>query len=173
MTFPRVAVLHIAHSSRYVPPAARRAICLDDAALAGELLDCDRRRSLLGRRFVRQHSSRIAAGPVDGRGTGKPFNFHCQPVCNPSNSPANLREVQERMLEISFESCFLLEHADRGGSLTELAHQERNHFVRQILRNFVMPKRAPSCSRLSTTTSSAQGRLRLREWLRTEARFLV
>ena len=86
MTFPRVAVLHIAHSSRYVPPAARRAICLDDAALAGELLDCDRGRSLLGRRFVRQHSSRIAAGPVDGRGTGKPFNFHCQPVCNPSNS---------------------------------------------------------------------------------------
>jgi hypothetical protein len=37
-----------------------------------------------------------------------------------SNSPANLREVQERMLEISFESRFFLEHADRDGSLTEI-----------------------------------------------------
>jgi NTE family protein len=36
-----------------------------------------------------------------------------------SNPPANLREVQERMLEISFESRFLLAHADASGSLTE------------------------------------------------------
>jgi NTE family protein len=32
--------------------------------------------------------------------------------------PANLREVQERMLEISFESRFLLAHADADGSLS-------------------------------------------------------
>jgi NTE family protein len=36
-----------------------------------------------------------------------------------SDPPANLREVQERMLEISFESRFLLAHADADGSLTE------------------------------------------------------
>jgi NTE family protein len=36
-----------------------------------------------------------------------------------SNPPRNLREVQERMLEISFESRFLLAHADADGSLTE------------------------------------------------------
>jgi hypothetical protein len=35
------------------------------------------------------------------------------------NPPTNLREVQERMLEISFESRFLLAHADADGSLTE------------------------------------------------------
>jgi NTE family protein len=36
-----------------------------------------------------------------------------------SDPPANLREVQERMLEISFESRFLLAHADADGSLME------------------------------------------------------
>jgi NTE family protein len=36
-----------------------------------------------------------------------------------SNPPKNLKEVQERMLEISFESRFLLAHADAGGSLTQ------------------------------------------------------
>ena len=36
-----------------------------------------------------------------------------------SNPPKNLKEVQERMLEISFESRFLLAHADADGSLTE------------------------------------------------------
>jgi NTE family protein len=36
-----------------------------------------------------------------------------------SNPPVNLQEVQERMLEISFESRFLLAHADADGSLTE------------------------------------------------------
>jgi NTE family protein len=36
-----------------------------------------------------------------------------------SNPPLNLQEVQERMLEISFESRFLLAHADADGSLTE------------------------------------------------------
>jgi len=36
-----------------------------------------------------------------------------------SNPPANLREVQERKLEISFESRFLLAHADADGSLSE------------------------------------------------------
>ena len=47
------------------------------------------------------------------------LHFHRQPVCNPLQSPANLQEVQERMLEISFESRFLLAHADGDGSLTE------------------------------------------------------
>jgi NTE family protein len=36
-----------------------------------------------------------------------------------ADPPANLREVMERMLEISFESRFLLAHADADGSLTE------------------------------------------------------
>jgi NTE family protein len=36
-----------------------------------------------------------------------------------SDPPTTLREVQERMLEISFESRFLLAHADADGSLTE------------------------------------------------------
>src|SRR5262249_5195214 len=40
--------------------------------------DCDRRRSLLGWRFVRQHSNRSAAGPVDRRGTRKPSDFYRQ-----------------------------------------------------------------------------------------------
>ena len=35
-----------------------------------------------------------------------------------ATAPANLREVQERMLEISFESRFLLAHADADGSLS-------------------------------------------------------
>ena len=36
-----------------------------------------------------------------------------------SNPPKNLKEVQARMLEISFESRFLLAHADADGGLTE------------------------------------------------------
>ena len=36
-----------------------------------------------------------------------------------SNPPKNLEQVQERMLEISFESRFLLAHADADGSLAE------------------------------------------------------
>jgi NTE family protein len=36
-----------------------------------------------------------------------------------SDPPTSLRQVQERMLEISFESRFLLAHADAGGSLKE------------------------------------------------------
>jgi hypothetical protein len=47
-----------------------------------------------------------------------------------SNPPANLREVQERMLEISFESRFLLEHADADGSLTEFIRT-----VEEIMRD--------------------------------------
>ena len=47
-----------------------------------------------------------------------------------SNPPANLREVQERMLEITFESRFLLEHADRDGSLTEFTR-----LVEEIMRD--------------------------------------
>ena len=34
----RIAVLHVPHSARYIPPECRRAIQLDDAALEGELL---------------------------------------------------------------------------------------------------------------------------------------
>ena len=37
-----------------------------------------------------------------------------------ANPPADLREVQERMLEISFESRFLLAHADADGSLSRI-----------------------------------------------------
>src|SRR3984957_21288462 len=47
-----------------------------------------------------------------------------------SNPPANLQEVQERMLEISFESRFLLEHADKDGSLTEFIRT-----VEEIMRD--------------------------------------
>ena len=39
-----------------------------------------------------------------------------------SDPPANLGEVQERMLEISFESRFLLAHADADGSLAEFTN---------------------------------------------------
>jgi NTE family protein len=39
-----------------------------------------------------------------------------------SDPPKNLHEVQERMLEISFESRFLLAHADADGSLTEFVN---------------------------------------------------
>jgi hypothetical protein len=70
--------------------------------------DCDRGRSLLGRRFVRQQSNRSAAGPVDGKETGKPSDFPSSTCLQPTrNPPANLREVHERMLEITFESRFL------------------------------------------------------------------
>jgi NTE family protein len=47
-----------------------------------------------------------------------------------SNPPANLREVQERMLEIHFESRFLLAHADANGSLTEFTHT-----IEEIMRD--------------------------------------
>jgi NTE family protein len=47
-----------------------------------------------------------------------------------SNQPANLREVQERMLEIHFESRFLFEHADANGSLAEFTHN-----IEEIMRD--------------------------------------
>jgi NTE family protein len=53
-----------------------------------------------------------------------------------SNPPANLREVQERMLEISFESRFLHEHADANDSLTEFTQT-----VEEIMR--VLPANSP------------------------------
>jgi NTE family protein len=47
-----------------------------------------------------------------------------------SNPPSDLREVQERMLEITFESRFLLAHADSDGSLTEFTRT-----VEEIMRD--------------------------------------
>ena len=47
-----------------------------------------------------------------------------------ANPPANLKEVQERMLEISFESRFLLTHADANGSLTEFTRT-----IEEIMRD--------------------------------------
>jgi NTE family protein len=47
-----------------------------------------------------------------------------------SDPPANLRKVQERMLEISFESRFLLAHADAEGSLTEFTRT-----IEEIMRD--------------------------------------
>jgi NTE family protein len=47
-----------------------------------------------------------------------------------SNPPSDLREVQERMLEISFESRFLLAHADADGSLMEFTRT-----VKEIMRD--------------------------------------
>jgi NTE family protein len=50
--------------------------------------------------------------------------------------PANLREVQERMLEISFESRFLLAHADADGSLSEFTET-----IEEIMRD--LPQDSP------------------------------
>jgi NTE family protein len=59
-----------------------------------------------------------------------------------SNPPSNLRQVQERMLEISFESRFLLAHADAGGSLTEFTRT-----VEDIMRD--LPAGSPARQRES------------------------
>jgi NTE family protein len=53
-----------------------------------------------------------------------------------SNPPANLREVQERMLEISFESRFLLAHADADGSLSEFTNT-----IEEVMRD--LPRDSP------------------------------
>jgi NTE family protein len=59
-----------------------------------------------------------------------------------SNPPANLREVQERMLEISFESRFLLAHADADGSLTEFTRT-----IEEVMRD--LPADSPARQRES------------------------
>jgi NTE family protein len=59
-----------------------------------------------------------------------------------SNPPSDLREVQERMLEISFESRFLLAHADADGSLTEFTRT-----VEEIMRD--LPADSPARRRES------------------------
>jgi NTE family protein len=59
-----------------------------------------------------------------------------------SNPPANLAEVQERMLEISFESRFLLHHADEDGSLTEFTET-----IEEIVRD--LPLDSPARKRES------------------------
>jgi NTE family protein len=59
-----------------------------------------------------------------------------------SNPPSNLREVQERMLEISFESRFLLAHADADGSLTNFTRT-----VEEIMRD--LPADSPARKRES------------------------
>ena len=59
-----------------------------------------------------------------------------------SNPPSDLREVQERMLEISFESRFLFEHADADGSLTEFTST-----VEEIMRD--LPADSPARQRES------------------------
>jgi NTE family protein len=59
-----------------------------------------------------------------------------------SNPPSNLQEVQERMLEISFESRFLLAHADANGSLAEFTRA-----VEEIMRD--LPADSPARRRES------------------------
>jgi NTE family protein len=59
-----------------------------------------------------------------------------------SNPPANIREVQERMLEISFESRFLLAHADANGNLTEFTQT-----IEEIMRD--LPNDSPVRNRES------------------------
>jgi NTE family protein len=59
-----------------------------------------------------------------------------------SDPPANIREVQERMLEISFESRFLLAHADADGSLTEFTRT-----IEEIMRD--LPENSPARRRES------------------------
>jgi NTE family protein len=59
-----------------------------------------------------------------------------------SNPPSDLREVQERMLEISFESRFLLAHADADGTLTEFTRT-----VEEIMRD--LPAESPARRRES------------------------
>jgi NTE family protein len=59
-----------------------------------------------------------------------------------SNPPSDLREVQERMLEITFESRFLLAHADADGSLAEFTRT-----VEEIMRD--LPADSPARRRES------------------------
>ena len=59
-----------------------------------------------------------------------------------SHPPVTLREVQERMLEISFESRFLLAHADADGTLTEFTHT-----IEEIMRD--LPPESPARQRES------------------------
>ncbi len=54
-----------------------------------------------------------------------------------ANPPANLHEVQQRMLEISFESRFLLAHADAEGSLSEFTKM-----IEQVMRD--LPQDSPA-----------------------------
>ena len=53
-----------------------------------------------------------------------------------ANPPANLQEVRERMLEISFESRFLLAHADADGSLSEFTET-----IEELMRD--LPQDSP------------------------------
>ena len=59
-----------------------------------------------------------------------------------SRPPTDVREVQERMLEISFESRFLLAHADIDGDLSEFAKT-----VEEVMRD--LPQDSPARSRQS------------------------
>jgi NTE family protein len=59
-----------------------------------------------------------------------------------SDPPSDLHEVQERMLEISFESRFLLAHADADGSLAEFTRT-----VEEIMRD--LPADSPARQRES------------------------
>lgn len=59
-----------------------------------------------------------------------------------ADPPANLREVQERMLEISFESRFLLAHADADGSLSEFTKT-----IEEVMRD--LPQDSPARKRES------------------------
>ncbi len=59
-----------------------------------------------------------------------------------ADPPADLREVQERMLEISFESRFLLAHADADGSLSEFTNM-----IEEVMRE--LPPDSPVRSRES------------------------
>jgi len=59
-----------------------------------------------------------------------------------SEPPTNLREVNERMLEISFESRFLLAHADADGSLTEFTNM-----IEELMQ--ALPPESPVRSRES------------------------
>ena len=59
-----------------------------------------------------------------------------------ANPPANLQEVRERMLEISFESRFLLAHADADGSLSEFTET-----IEEIMRD--LPQDSPVRGRKS------------------------
>ena len=72
-----------------------------------------------------------------------------------SNPPKNLSEVQERMLEISFESRFLLAHADADGSLTEFTTMIED-IRRELPRN--SPVRAEGIISTTISLSSAQKR---------------
>jgi NTE family protein len=59
-----------------------------------------------------------------------------------SRPPADLHDIQERTLEISFESRFLLAHADVDGSLSEFVET-----VEEVMRD--LPQDSPARSRES------------------------